>query len=122
NASAFIRLPLLLANPSALSTLTLEMKYDDGFVAYINGTEVARRNAPASPQWNSTATASHPNAQAIVYELIDATPFLGALQAGTNVLAIQGLNDSAVSTDFLILAELAQFQSSFGVTQYFAVP
>src|SRR5439155_13157201 len=103
-------------------TLTLQMKYDDGFIAYLNGVEVARRNAPATPQWNSTATASHPNPQAVVYEFIDVSPFLVALQSGANLLAIQGLNDAAAGADFLIVAELAQFQSTFGTNQYFAIP
>ena len=41
------------------STLRLGMNYDDGFVAYLNGTEVARRNAPDSLAWNSVASAEH---------------------------------------------------------------
>ena len=35
------------------------MRYDDGFVAYLNGTEVLRRNAPATLGWNSSATSAH---------------------------------------------------------------
>ena len=27
------------------------MKYDDGFIAYLNGTLIASRNAPAVAQW-----------------------------------------------------------------------
>ena len=54
NASAFLRLPFSVSNP-AVDALTLRMKYDDGFVAYLNGREIARRNG-CSPQWNSTAT------------------------------------------------------------------
>ena len=37
-------------DPSRLTSLTLRMRYDDGFVAYLNGLEVARRNAPGSTQ------------------------------------------------------------------------
>ena len=47
NASAYLRVPFeydSAALPGGLSALTLGMKYDDGFVAYLNGTEVARRN------------------------------------------------------------------------------
>jgi hypothetical protein len=57
--SAFLRVPFDVSNPGAVNRLSLDMKYDDGFVAYLNGTEVARANAPASPAWVSTATAFH---------------------------------------------------------------
>ncbi len=57
NASAYIRVPFNVTDPG-FETLKLRMQYDDGFVAYLNGWEVARRNAPQKPQWNSAATAS----------------------------------------------------------------
>jgi len=56
NASAYVRVPFDLADAS-LETLRLKVRSDDGFVAYLNGWEVARTNAPAKPQWNSTGTA-----------------------------------------------------------------
>ncbi len=86
NSSAYIRLPFSVADPAAFSSLTLRIKYDDGFVAHLNGTEVARRNAPASPTWNSTATASRANTNVLAAEDIDLTGFLGSLQAGANRL------------------------------------
>jgi len=121
-SSAFLRLPFNLDDPAAFSTLTLRLKYDDGFVAYLNGAEVARRNAPASPQWNSTATVDRPRANALVFEDFDLTDRLNLLQAGPNVLAIEGLNDSANSTDFLILAELVENKVLGLTNHYFATP
>jgi hypothetical protein len=59
NASAYVRVPFTVAAPYALTLLTLSLRYDDGFVAYLNGTEVLRRNAPATPAWNSSATGAH---------------------------------------------------------------
>jgi hypothetical protein len=56
NASAYIRVPFTVVDPSIYEGLALRMRYDDGFVAYLNGTEIARRNAPASPAFNSQAT------------------------------------------------------------------
>ena len=122
NASAYLRVPFSVANPAALESLTLRMQYDDGFVAYLNGQEVARRNAPATPQWNSTATASHPNYQALVFEDINISDHLNALIAGSNVLAIQGLNQSAADTDFLILPELVEYRVTALTNHYFATP
>jgi hypothetical protein len=122
SASAYVRLPFVLASPAALTNLTLRMKYDDGFVAYLNGSEIARRNSPASPQWNSAATASRPLSNAVVFEDIDLTSRLNLLQAGANVLAIQGLNDSSGGTDFLVLANLVENRVLGTTNHYFAIP
>ncbi len=122
NASVYIRIPFSVSEPTAVQSLTLRMMYDDGFVAYLNGREIARRNAPASPQWNSAATASHPSYEAVQFEEINVTEFLSALQAGNNVLAIQGLNQAATDTDFLIRPELVEYKASATTTQYFATP
>jgi hypothetical protein len=59
NASAYLRVPFTVADPEAFNSLILGLRFDDGFVAYLNGTEVLRRNAPASLAWNSAATALH---------------------------------------------------------------
>jgi hypothetical protein len=120
NASAFIRIPFTVADPAAFQTLKLRMKYDDGFVAYINGQLVAARNAPGSPQWNSTATAAHADADSQVYEDILFANSPGLLAAGTNVLAIQGLNVSAADPDFLIVPELQGIINGSYVLRYFS--
>jgi hypothetical protein len=59
NASAYVRIPFTVNNPAIVSGLVLKMRYDDGFVAWMNGVEILRANAPASVQWNSAATAVH---------------------------------------------------------------
>jgi len=105
NTSVYIRSEFEVSDPSVFDLLTLRMKYDDGFVAYLNGTQVAAPNAPASPEWNSQATSGH-EASAANYEDFDVTEFITALRAGKNVLAIHGLNVSLTSSDMLILPEL----------------
>jgi hypothetical protein len=120
NGTAYIRVPFTVANPALLQSLTLGIRYDDGFITYLNGQEVARRNAPASPQWNSTATAAHPNFQAVVVENVNISDRLSTLQAGNNVLAIQGLNQTAGDTDFLIQPELVDYQISNTNIQFFS--
>ncbi|MCD6395217.1 MAG: lamin tail domain-containing protein, partial [Planctomycetes bacterium] len=86
--------------------LDLYMKYDDGFIAYLNGydVELARSNniINATP---GTATAS--NHDAIdTYQLFPVTDKLSRLQIGTNVLAIHGINFSPTSSDMLVLPKL----------------
>ena len=46
NSSAYLRVPFVVTNAADFDGLTLRMFYDDGFVAYLNGTVVASRNAP----------------------------------------------------------------------------
>jgi hypothetical protein len=107
NASCFIRIPFSLSdNLNEFDILTLNIRYDDGFVAYINGTEVARRNVGRTFTWNSTANAEHPDSEAVRFESIDITTSINLLQPGSNMLAIQGLNISGTDTDFLISAEM----------------
>ncbi|RKX39778.1 MAG: hypothetical protein DRP64_13815, partial [Verrucomicrobia bacterium] len=125
NASVYIRVPFTLANANQLTGLTLKMKYDDGFSAYINGTPVASANAPASPVWNSTATTDHFDEQAKLFEEFDLAPHLAALEEGDNILAIQGLNILINSSDLLVLPELdASFASDIdtGTVGTLAIP
>ena len=104
--SAYIRCPFALTAPQAFDRLTLRVKYDDGFAAYLNGLKVAERNAPATLAWDSRATANHDDNLALVYEEFDVTSAAGALLQGANVLAIHGLNRTTGSSDFLIAVEL----------------
>ncbi|MAG54974.1 MAG: hypothetical protein CMJ83_01655 [Planctomycetes bacterium] len=106
NASAYIRIPFTVSDPNTFSGLELRMKYDDGFVSYLNGQLVVAANAPVSPVWNSAATVDRPDVLAQTFDSFDVSAYLGSLQAGGNVLAIHGLNSSAGNDDFLIVPEL----------------
>ena len=107
NGSCYIRIAFEFSEDrDTIELLTLKMQYDDGFVAYLNGTEVARRNFEGEPAWDSTATSSHSDTDAVVFETIDITDSLAKLRPGANVLAIHGLNTSVTSSDFLIGVEL----------------
>ena len=85
--------------------LLLRMKYDDGFVVYLNGVKVLTVLAPGSVAWNSAATANH-EANANQFEDFDISAHLGLLHAGTNVLAIHGMNVNTGSTDLVFAPEL----------------
>ncbi|MCP4744000.1 MAG: hypothetical protein GY871_17485, partial [Actinomycetales bacterium] len=111
NASAYLRIPFEIGgDPQEFTDLTLRMQYDDGFVAYLNGTEIARRNAPTAvgvpPAYDAAASIAHPDEQAVVFEDIDITAHVDKLLSGSNILAIHGLNENAGDNDFLILPEL----------------
>jgi len=104
NATCYVRIPFII--DANYTSLTLNVRYDDGFVAYINGVEVARRNFDGTPAWNSRASSSHSDSVAVLFENIDITAFLNELRQGDNLLAIQAMNSSTTSSDFLISAEL----------------
>ena len=105
NTSVMMRYPFSVSNPSQCTALLLNVKYNDGFVAYLNGVEIARRNAPASLAWNSAAT-SVPAQYSYVEEELNLSAYVGLLQSGMNVLAVQGLNAAAGATDFLFSPSL----------------
>jgi hypothetical protein len=104
--SLYVRIPFTIASLTGIDRLTLRMKYDDGFTAYVNGVEVAAANAPDTPQWNSASTGVRGDADAKVFQDFDVSAIIPQLKVGQNVLAIHGLNSSNTSGDFLILPEL----------------
>ncbi|UCD49231.1 MAG: lamin tail domain-containing protein [Phycisphaerales bacterium] len=108
NATCYVRIPFSVGGDEIdrLGALTLSVRYDDGFVAYLNGTEVARANALGTPQWNSNADGSNEANVQDFDAVIDISGNIPVLQEGMNVLAIQGLNVSTTSSDFLISAGL----------------
>lgn len=102
--TAYVRIPFEIADINQISTLNFRARYDDGYVAYLNGVQITSRNAPISPGWESNATANA-NESANIDD-IDISAFITDLQNGTNVLALHSLNRSAGSSDLLIDAEL----------------
>ena len=107
NASCYIRIPFIFNDKSDdFDFMTLKIRYDDGFIAYLNGVEIARGNFTGTPTWNSSASSSHSDSLAVNFENIDVSAYLNSLQSNYNILAIHGLNASTTSSDFLISAEL----------------
>ncbi len=102
SSTLYTRYSFNLADRSTVSSLRLRLKYEDAFVAYLNGVEVARGNFTGTPAYNAT-TAARTESSAIVYETIDLTSAgLPALVNGPNVLAILAINGTPTSKDFLL--------------------
>ncbi|MEZ5301053.1 MAG: lamin tail domain-containing protein [Verrucomicrobiales bacterium] len=118
SASAFFRAAFDLDEPPGrFGQLVLNIKADDGFVAWLNGVEVARRNAPAALAHDSAATAAADEFS----ESIDLAAFSAALAEGENILAIHGLNVSAGDSDFRIGASLSA-DTLQAALRYFTAP
>lgn len=103
--SCFVRIPFTIdqSQLETINMLKLNLRYDDGFIAYLNGKKVAEAMAPESIQWNSTATENH---EAESWESFVISDYVDQLNVGDNLLAIHGLNVSTTSSDFIISAEL----------------
>ena len=97
----FSRKPFTVADPSAIDELALSVVVDDGFRAYLNGTEVTSYNAGGT-------TFDSPAPSAIEPTLVerDISSFKGSLRTGTNVLAIQVYNVNLGSTDLSFIPRL----------------
>ncbi|MEC9331681.1 MAG: lamin tail domain-containing protein [Verrucomicrobiota bacterium] len=109
NQSVFVRIPFQIqaSDLKGSNLLLLRMKYDDGFVAYLNGVRIARVNASLNPRWNAGASGQHDDASAVVWSVFDVSKYVSELQIGKNILAIHGLNSGLSSSDMLINAELS---------------
>jgi hypothetical protein len=120
--SSYSRATFNVTNVAQIQKLTLRMNYDDGFAAFINGMHaVSSPNAPAENTltYNTTVGSHGPGA----FEDFDITSKIGSLVNGANVLAIQGLNTNATSSDAFVLPQLVArlATGSTGVTGYFTV-
>ncbi|MDE0861664.1 MAG: CotH kinase family protein, partial [Akkermansiaceae bacterium] len=113
NASAYFRFEFDFDNADSINRLLLEIKYDDSFVAYLNGTEVARSDsAPASVAWNSSGSSGPSDSTLVNYSFnsiadnsfldYDITANKALIINGTNVLALQVMNSSSGGSDFLV--------------------
>ncbi len=122
NPSVYLRIPFEVPDPAALESLTLRCTYNDGFVACLNGQEIARRNAPAVLEWNIASTASRPADLSLEPEDFNLSGHLGLLAAGPNLLALQGLNASADDPNFLLLPRLVEYRAETTSHRYFVRP
>ena len=124
NQTVYIRVPFIVEDPTAIRGLTLHIWMEDGMIAYINGHEVARSNAPAptTETWNSGAPADRPVGR-FVQPVDFSIPRFDFLHVGMNLLAVQGLNDRLDGLDLLIVPELrAAVASHSSALRYFPVP
>jgi len=113
NATCYIRIPFAIAGKTnTIDSLKLRARYDDGFVAYLNGVEVARVLFDGVLTWNSAAYSNHDDFDAVDFQDIDISAQAGLLKQGQNLLAIQAMNSSNASSDFLFSVELVGGRTS----------
>lgn len=113
NASCYVRIPFDLSSDEVQwASLMLRVRFDDGFVAYLNGVQVAGAQAPDELLWNSSATEPHNDSEAVEFTDFNISAHMDTLRVGQNLLAVQALNNQDSSTDFLFSAEIAGVASA----------
>ncbi|MGB2819661.1 MAG: PKD domain-containing protein [Phycisphaerae bacterium] len=99
--SVFMRRKFRIDDVASVVKLRLGISYDDGFVAYINGKEVARSRSMGTSQTavrhDKDALSKHDEEEP--EELFDIEPVRRLLTTGDNVLAIQFHNEWIKGTD-----------------------
>lgn len=104
--SVFVRKTFTVEGYNDINALILNIDYDDGFVAYLNGIEVARANLEGNPppfdigtptdHEGNTSNGGSPD------QFLIENP-LGILVDGENVLAIQVHNQESTSSDLTLI-------------------
>ncbi len=105
-SSVYMRKQFSISDTSKITELLLSIDYDDGFVAYINNVEIARKNigtVGVIPTYNTLATAAHEanlyNNLNAEYFFIDKNTIHALVKNGTNVLCIQVHNNTTSGAD-----------------------
>ena len=101
--SVYLRKEFIVQDVSIIENLLVNLRYDDGIIVWINGSEVLSINAPNSPNYNSTASANHEGENIESYTLFSIHDYL---VEGTNTIAVQGFNITSDSSDFILQVQL----------------
>ena len=116
NPTVYTRWTFNVTDPNSIGALILKIRYDDGFVAWINGVRVMDANSPenSNPTFNTATNggSSGDDNLAITLREFDISSVKSLLVAGTNTLAIQGLNSGSGSADLLVDPVLVSRQYS----------
>ena len=121
NSSGYFRFPFQFESANKrIVGAEIRVTIDDGFVAYINGVEVASFNAPDELRFNSRATGSRSDSVVASTPItVNISSNIGAIKNGDNVLSFQAMNTSSGSSDFLLGVRLiADVQDVGGGTQF----
>ena len=114
-ASVYIRTTFDVKNVAEIGALYLYLNFDDGFIAYLNGTEVA--SASVAPSAEGLRVGLH---EAGRFEEFEIHGEGRLLRSGTNLLAIEGHNADINSSDLSLDPILSQRKlgSQTGAAQY----
>jgi hypothetical protein len=123
--SLYMRISFNVSSTDNFKDLNFEADYDDGYIAYLNGEEIARKNAgmPGEPKsYNSVADGPREETTYRYYEAsvngvyIDSSIVKRLIKPGKNVFAIQVLNDSINGSDLSFVLNVYNIK---GINYYY---
>lgn len=129
--SFYMRRAFNIVDTSQIESVVFCLDYDDGFVAYLNGVEIARVGLNPNPLWNDLSGVDH---EALMYQggapeyfTIPAQTIQSALKNGNNVLSLEIHNFSTSSGDlsarpFLMLGIDNPVQNYSPIPSWFVAP
>ncbi len=118
-ARLHIRRVFEVQDPAEFGRLWLMIRYDDAFVAYVNGKEAARSPNLQGAGKEAKVAANNTPGAVLAFELAN---IQGLLRSGKNVIGIEVHNSTAGSKDFLADAHLMATPAKMEVKPRFALP
>ncbi len=113
NITTYFRKTFTIENADDIQSMTMNLKYDDGAVVYMNGIEVARINLPEGEISSSTTALSAIGGAAesafTTFQLEDVQ-----LDTGSNIIAVEIHQVSGTSSDISFDLELSAYKNSSG--------
>ena len=111
-SSVYVRKSFTVTDLDLINELWFDIDFDDGFVAYINGTEIARSNILGeSPSFDAETITDR---EALMYQSgapirFPVNDFQNLLNNGENILSIQVHNHTTNSSDLSLIPFLSAF-------------
>ncbi|MEM7385935.1 MAG: lamin tail domain-containing protein, partial [Verrucomicrobiota bacterium] len=119
---AFVRIPFTIPEGTEIREPFLRTWFQHGFVASLNGFELAQSNMPANPGWDALALSERSAEESQAPERFDLSPFRDHLKVGQNLLAIHGAKPAPGDDSYLLRAEVGEERILSGSLAYFAMP
>lgn len=110
--SVYLRRTFAVEDPSSLQELYFNVDWDDGFVAYLNGVEIARSSLGTIGTFVPFYEQASENHEAGTPRTFNVSSFIPLISSGSNTLAVQCHNRSLDSTDLSIIPEMYSFLKS----------
>jgi len=98
-STLYVRHEFEIEQADYIAEIGLMIRYDDAFIAYLNGKEVLRKGVGKGSGSKAQDIRSHESEQFSYFPIKDHEKYL---KSGTNVFAIEGHNISTNSSDFTL--------------------
>ena len=103
-STVFLRKQFSVTNASAINELSFEVDYDDGFMVWINGTEVLNQGGVNNPAYDDLASTQHESGTQETFTISNASQFL---VDGENIIAVMMFNATLSSSDIMFNARMS---------------